>query len=132
MKISSQAHYGLQACIILTKNYPQVVSASELEKQIGVSKKYLERIMRELSGAGIVVATRGVSGGYTLKSSPENHSCGDVIRALENDLKIVDCVDSPCKKGCQSLYVWRKLYDGINKILDEISLYSATFNNLED
>ena len=57
MKISSQAHYGLQAAIILTKKYPESVSATELERLIGVSKKYLERIMRSLSNAALAVAT---------------------------------------------------------------------------
>ncbi len=131
MKISSQAHYGLQASIILARNYPKTVSATELEKRIGVSKKYLERIMRALSSAGAVKASRGASGGYTLTSNPKDLSCGVIIRALENDLKIVDCVAKPCARECESLFVWRKLYDGINEILDNISLYDA-FNGSED
>ncbi len=132
MKISSQAHYGLQASIILARNYPKIVSATELEKMIGVSKKYLERIMRALSTAGAVKASRGASGGYTLTKSPKDLSCGVIIRALENDLKIVDCVVKPCSRECESLFVWRKLYDGINEILDNISLYDAVFNRSED
>ena len=45
MKISSKAHYGLQAVFILAKT-GDVVSAKTLENEIGVSCKYLERIMR--------------------------------------------------------------------------------------
>lgn len=131
MKISSQAHYGLQAAIILTKKYPESVSATELERLIGVSKKYLERIMRSLSNAGLVLATRGVSGGYALKDEPKNISCGQVIRTLEKDLKIVDCLGAPCSKKCESLFVWTKLYTGINEILNSISLYDATYNKGE-
>ncbi len=131
MKISSQAHYGLQASIILTKRYPESVSASELEKLIGVSKKYLERIMRALSNSGVVTASRGASGGYALSNTPKKISCGEVIRTLENDLKIVECLGSPCSKKCESLFVWQKLYKGINEILDGISLYDATFNKGE-
>lgn len=132
MKISSKAHYGLQASIILATNYPKTIPASELEKQIGVSKKYLERIMRALSNAGVVCATRGASGGYTLTRQPKDISCGVVIRALEDDLKIVDCVVKPCSKECKSLYVWKKLYDGINVLLDDISLEEASFRNKEN
>lgn len=129
MKISSQAHYGLQASLILAKNYPETVSATELEKLIGVSKKYLERIMRFLCGAEVVFATRGASGGYALTKAPNAISCGKVIRALENDLKIVECVNSPCSKKCESVFVWRKLYNGINQILDDISLEDALEGN---
>ena len=50
MKLSSKTHYGLMACHILGRNYPdKTVSATELEKRIRVSGKYLEQIMRTLS-----------------------------------------------------------------------------------
>lgn len=42
--------YGLKACFILAQNYPaRCVSASHLEKEIAVSGKYIEKIMRMLS-----------------------------------------------------------------------------------
>lgn len=43
MKLSSKAHYGLQACQILAGRYGDAVSATELEEKIGVSGKYLEK-----------------------------------------------------------------------------------------
>lgn len=137
MKISSEAHYGLQAGIILAELYPNLASASELERRIGVSKKYLERIMRSLASSRVVVATRGASGGYALAAPPKEISVGDVIRPLEDELKFVDCVSSEsgspenCKSGCPSLAVWRKLYKGVNEILDSISLYEAAFGSEE-
>ncbi len=88
--------------------------------------------MRSLSQVGVLVATRGASGGYMLSRKPQEISCGEIIRALENDLKIVECVDAPCSKKCQSIYVWRKLYSGINDILDGISLFDAENGSLED
>lgn len=59
MKLSSKSQYGLKACYILALNYEKrSFSASALEKEIGVSGKYLERILRMLSGARIVAAER--------------------------------------------------------------------------
>ena len=67
MKLSSKTHYGLMACNVLGQNYPdKPVSASTLENYISVSGKYLEKIMRILSGRGIVTANRGAQGGYFL------------------------------------------------------------------
>ena len=58
MKLSSKTHYGLMACHILARNYPdKSVSASMLEKYIAVSGKYLEKIMRMLSSRGIIGAS---------------------------------------------------------------------------
>ena len=120
MKISSKAHYGLQAVFLLAKKQG-VLSAKELEKEIGVSGKYLERIMRTLSNAEIVSANRGVQGGYYLTKTPQNTTAGEVVRALEDELEIIGCVNSSCNK-CGTSFVWKKLYVGINAILDGITL----------
>ena len=124
MKLSSKTHYGLMACHILAKNYPDnIVSASALESQISVSGKYLERIMRMLSARGIVTANRGTNGGYMLTRAPEEITIGEIVRALEDDMTIIECVKDGAKcKCCPSAGVWKKLYDGINGLLDEMNL----------
>ena len=124
MKLSSKTHYGLMACHILANNYPDVsVSASTLEKSIAVSGKYLEKILRMLSSRGIVCANRGASGGYFLAKAPKDITIGEVVRALEDDMEIIECVskDSKCK-CCPTSSVWKKLYDGINELLDSMTL----------
>ena len=124
MKLSSKTHYGLMACHILAVNYPETaVSASALESQISVSGKYLEKIMRMLSGRNIVSATRGANGGYFLARSPAEISIGEIVRALEDDMEIIECVKDGGKcKCCPSSGVWKKLYEGINEILDGMTL----------
>jgi len=124
MKLSSKTHYGLIACHILGKNYPDnQVSASTLESHMQVSGKYLEQIMRTLSKRGIVTATRGATGGYSLAKPPKDVSIGEIVRALENDMEIIECVSSDGKcKCCPSAAVWRKLYSSINAVLDGMNL----------
>ena len=124
MKLSSKTHYGLIACHILGRNYPDnPVSASVLEAHISVSGKYLEKIMRMLSNRGIVSAHRGKSGGYFLAKAPSEITVGEIVRALEDDMEIIECVskDGKCK-CCPTSNVWKKLYDGINELLDSMNL----------
>lgn len=124
MKLSSKTHYGLMACHILGKNYPdKTVSAAALENCISVSGKYLEKIMRTLSSRGIVSANRGASGGYFLAKPPESVTIGEIVRALEDDMLLIECVkeDGACK-CCPSSGVWKKLYVGINELLDSMTL----------
>ncbi len=112
------------ACHILGENFGKTpVSASELENRISVSGKYLEKIMRMLSARGIVSATRGASGGYFLVRPPEEIKIGEIVRALEDDMEIIECVSKggACK-CCPSSMVWKKLYNGINELLDSITL----------
>lgn len=124
MKLSSKTHYGLMACHILAKNYPEkLVSASALETYIQVSGKYLEKIMRILSSRNIVSATRGASGGYSLARAPKDITLGEIVRALEDDMMLVECLskEGSCK-CCPSKTVWQKLQNGINDLLDGMNL----------
>lgn len=133
MKLSSKTHYGLMACHILGKNYPdKAVSASMLESHIAVSGKYLEKIMRMLSAKGIITATRGASGGYFLAKPPAKITIGDIVRALEDDIQIIECVKEGGKcKCCPSSRVWKKLYKGINDLLDAMTLKQMIDGNLD-
>lgn len=124
MKLSSKTRYGLKACHFLGLNYPDTpVSASNLENYISVSGKYLEKIMRMLSSRGIVTANRGANGGYFLARPPKEVTVGEIVRALEDDMEIIECVkaDGKCK-CCPTSGVWKKLHEGINKLLDDMTL----------
>ena len=120
------------ACHILATNYPDnLVSASLLEKQIAVSGKYIEKIMRMLSTRDIVIATRGANGGYTLARAPKDITIGEIVRALEDDMEIIECVKEKGKcKCCPTSDVWKKLYTGINEILDSMSLEQMILGQL--
>ena len=111
------------ACHILGKNPDSPVSASTLENCIQVSGKYLEKIMRMLAGRKIVTATRGANGGYFLAKPPKDITIGEIVRTLEDDMEIIECVKSDGKcKCCPSSGVWKKLYEGINNVLDSMTL----------
>lgn len=123
MKLSSKTHYGLMACHILALSVGTPVSASTLEEKIAVSGKYLEKIMRMLSKRGIVTASRGTNGGYLLAKSPEEITIGEIVRTLEDDMILIECVQKEAKcKCCPSSGVWKKLYEGINELLDSMTL----------
>lgn len=131
MKISSKTHYGLQAAYILAREGGSV-SAKVLEKEIGVSSKYLERIMRIMTAANIVSANRGVQGGYFIARKPDEITVGEIVRALEDDLEIISCVRSDGCVKCASNGVWKKLYKGINELLDGITLADMLEDNAKE
>ena len=124
MKLSSKTHYGLIACHILAKSFPDgQVSATALESHMSVSGKYLEKIMRMLSKRDIVSANRGANGGYYLARAPKDITIGEIVRALEDDMEIIECVKDGGKcKCCPSSGVWKRLYKGINDLLDSMTL----------
>ena len=129
MKLSSKTHYGVQILTILGAEN-KTFSARELEKYTGVSSKYLEKVLKILLGCGALVSQRGANGGYTLAKPAEEIKMGKVVRALEEDnMEIIGCVG---KSGCccPSSALWKKLFDGINAILDDVSLKDIVEGNL--
>lgn len=134
MKMSSKARYGLYAAVELAKNYEkqEYLNVSALSQATGVTEKYLEQIIALMKKANIVSATRGATGGYKLTDSPNNISVGRVLRAVEDNLEIVDCLHSECaQRGkCAARNLWGKLYDNINGYLDTVSLTQLAEDNL--
>jgi len=140
MKLSSKARYGLKAmCYMADRHGEGVISLSTMSSSIGVSEKYLEQLISSLRKAGLISANRGANGGYFLSKSPDDISVGEIIRALEDGLVIIDCLSGECdskcgcstnpcdgdgKCNCKTYNVWNKLYEAINDCLDSMSLSS--------
>lgn len=125
MKMSAKARYGLYAVNYLAANYQKrVVPTVEMAVSMGVGEKYLEQVLSILKNSGIVVSQRGAYGGYMLAKSPEETTVGQVLRALEDNLSFVNCLDKDCLHGekCPSRRLFGNLYKHINSYLDGISL----------
>lgn len=134
MKMSSKARYGLYVAVELAKKYKsaEVTNVSALAQSTGVTEKYLEQIIALMKKASIVSSSRGANGGYKLTDSPEMITVGRVLRAVEDNLEIVDCIHKGCnnKCNCVSHNLWAKLYENINSYLDTISLQQLADDNI--
>ena len=127
MKLSTRGRYGIHAMYDLAlyaEGGPQPIKA--IAEREGVPEAYLEQLIAVLKRAGLVTSVRGAQGGYMLARRPEEITVGDVLRALEGGLNLVDCLeaDAACDKACDcaSRIVWQKLRDGLNRIVDGITL----------
>ena len=134
MKMSSKARYGLYVAVELAKNYSEdvLVNVTSLSQSTGVTEKYLEQIIALMKKADIVSATRGASGGYKLTDSPDKITVGRILRAVEDNLEIVDCLHGGCgnHEKCVARSLWGKLYDNINSYLDTITLTQLAEDNI--
>ncbi len=130
MKISTKGRYGLRALIDLAQ-YSEIepVSINSIATRQGISERYLEQLMTLMKKAGLIKSIRGAGGGYVLAKNVSEISVGDILRALEGDLKPVECAafssDDSCEAsgGCVTKYVWQRINESINRTVDEISLY---------
>ncbi|PKM96387.1 MAG: Rrf2 family transcriptional regulator [Firmicutes bacterium HGW-Firmicutes-1] len=129
MKLSTKGRYGLRAMIDLAINSKEnQLSIKIISERQNISENYLEQIIAILKKNGFVKSCRGAQGGYSLTKEPADISVGDILRALEGDLNPVDCItvneDVQCSEAelCVTKYVWKRISDSINEVVDNISL----------
>ena len=73
---------------------------SEMAEAQSVSESYLAKIFQRLSRKGLVKSTRGKRGGFALARKPGEISLADIVRAVEADEPLYDCMD--VGRGCRS------------------------------
>ena len=122
MRLSTRATYGMRLCFMLALS-KSPLSAAQLVKQTDVSIKYLEQLLAMLKRGDIVTAYRGKSGGYILSRDPHDITVGDMLTALDDGFDAPACVLGTCDDAyCPNRNVLNKLNDGINKVLDSVTL----------
>jgi len=86
VRISAKAEYACLAIIALAEEYPRDRSLPirEIADAHGIPAKFLTQILLRLKGAGLVISTRGSSGGYRLARPPEEISLIEVLRAVDS------------------------------------------------
>ena len=128
MKLSTRGRYGLRAMFRLALRYGEgPVPLNAIAEAENIPEAYLEQLMPPLKKAALVTGVRGAQGGYMLARSPNEISVGDILRPLEGDFAPTACMsdtDSECAmRGiCTTRIVWERMRDGIDKVMDSISL----------
>ena len=85
MKISAKAEYACLAVLALARHGPDAppVRIREISESFAIPERYLVQILLQLKGAGLVVSTRGASGGYRLARDPATISLSTVLAAID-------------------------------------------------
>lgn len=129
MKFSTKGRYGLRAMIDLAVySEKEPVSIQSIAIRQNISERYLEQLMAKLKKADLVTSIRGAGGGYQLTRSAKEISVGDILRALEGDLRAVTCSgqdgEGSCEKAdlCVSRYVWQRVNESIENTVDTMYL----------
>ncbi|WDV44133.1 Rrf2 family transcriptional regulator [Clostridiaceae bacterium M8S5] len=137
MKLSTKGRYGLKAMFELALYYGKgPLSIKDIADKQDLSENYLEQLISTLKKRGLVKSIRGAQGGYLLTKPPKEITVGVVIRALEGEIKISDCIadeDNACEREsfCVTKNVWIKIRDSINDTIDNITLEDMV-NEYED
>jgi Rrf2 family protein len=91
--ISTGVEYALHCLLFLMSPSGGKVEATVRDLAVlqGVSVEYLAKLFTKLSKAGLVVATEGARGGFTLSRPAEEISFLDVVVAIDGQKPLFEC-----------------------------------------
>ena len=113
--ISTKGRYALRVMIDLAEHDKgQPVPLKDIAERQGISKKYLEIIVKDLVDGKLVKGASGKGGGYILLRKPEDYSVGEIVELMEGTLAPVACLSKdaeacPRYAGCVTLPLWQEL-----------------------
>ena len=128
MLISTKGRYALRVMIDLAEHQTDgFIPLKIIAERQNISEKYLESIIKLLVKAKLLSGLRGKGGGYQLTKAPEQYTVGSILRATEDSMAPVSCLEPgsdacPRASECRTLSLWRGLDKVINDYLDHYTL----------
>ncbi|MCG8653411.1 MAG: Rrf2 family transcriptional regulator [Pirellulales bacterium] len=89
--ISKTAEYALRAVVTMGNRPGQPMSADSLCDQTQVPRRYLTRVLQQLTAAGLAQSRSGPGGGYELSASIAKLTVLDVVNAVSPLQRIREC-----------------------------------------
>lgn len=112
MFISKTSEHALRILTYMALNYETQLSARNLFEELQIPKRYLMRLLTDLSKSGFIKATRGRSGGYVFARPLESIYFSEIIDSVEGLLPFEGCVLGnpvcPVDKPCALHHIWEK------------------------
>ena len=130
MNITSQSKYALRAVIYLAQTKKGVARREDIASaQGGISMEYLEKILLRLRERSILTAKSGPGGGYRLARPAEEMTAWDVIRAVEDSLLPVSCLDETrgrCAENlaCEARPFWKRVWEAAADVMKDTTMAS--------
>lgn len=108
----------------------------DIARTQNISESYLSKVFQRLSQAGLVHAVRGKYGGYALARQPEEITLGDVVRAIEAEQPMYQCLaqERCCEalENCFLLRIFAEAQRQMFAVLDRVCLAELQADFLRD
>ena len=136
MKLTTKGRYAVMAMadLALFKDKGPT-SLTDISLRQNISLAYLEQIFMKLKYNNLVKSVRGAKGGYTLVYSPEEIKISNIISAVDEEVKTLNC-KKDSKKGCNNKStkcithnLWDQLDQHINNFFEKVKLQDLVKKN---
>jgi Rrf2 family protein len=126
MKITRAGDYALRALSYIARKDPnKVYMRSELSESCGIPDSFLGKILQSLAKSKILVSERGKKGGFKLNRYPKDISIYDIIKSIEGEVMINECLlDKSFCDNFSYCKIHQVLGDIRNTLIEDMKRYT--------
>ncbi|WP_310388013.1 Rrf2 family transcriptional regulator [Roseateles sp.] len=92
MRLTTMTDYALRMLIYLGQHPERLCTTAEIAQAYGISEAHLTKITHQLGLGGWISTVRGKGGGMRLALQPADIMLGALVRAVEPDFYLVECL----------------------------------------
>ena len=133
MKHTRHADLALRVLMYLRVAPGRRASIADMAEAHRISHTHLDKVVRRMSEAGLVATVRGRGGGVQLTRDPSTITVGDVMRAMEDDFAVVECLGPAryCQVAgvCGARNIFAQALNEYFSVLDGATLEDISMND---
>lgn len=98
MRLTTMTDYSLRLLMYVAQRPERLCTIAEVARAYDISEAHLMKVTHQLGLGGWLETVRGKGGGMRLAAAPADISLGAVVRSIEPDFFLVDCLgnDAAC------------------------------------
>lgn len=133
MRLTFHTDYALRMLVYLAVNQNRPSRVADVAQSYGISRNHLLKVALRLGRLGYVTTLRGRAGGIALARRPEDINLGEVVRQMEDDFSLVECMrheGGACviSPACRLKGVVRKALEAFMSVFDDYTLADIAGN----
>ncbi len=130
LKLSKKAEYALMAAKYMAlKNSTGYSTAKEISESYQIPHHLVAKVLQNMVKSDLAVSAKGTNGGFSLAKNPIEISVIDIIKSVESNYKLVDCMQpNSTTEDCSHLDCCKirdpliEIQRKIDKVFSETSL----------
>lgn len=129
MRLTKLTDYGIVLLTHVARTTSRDVhTARSLAQEARLPLPTVGRLLKVLTGAGLLTSQRGVHGGYSLARPARDITVAQIICALEGPISLTECAEVHVPSGCRhevhcpTRTNWQKINTAVHHALDGITL----------
>lgn len=99
-RFSKKTEYAILALQYIASRSDERHSAKQISEYLNISFEFISKILQKLNRENLLTSHQGINGGYELAKNPNDLTVSDIIRAIEENSSIVECMKKDNTDNC--------------------------------